>query len=293
MSRWGRRFVVGSVVGSMVGAGLAAVVAQAAFNSTAAASQSIRSRNLVAPTTLTATPSGENVNLTWPAGQNGSGYAVLAASNGTSNACATASFSATGATTATSYADNGRYQPEGTYECYQVRTTYGTWYSVNANPTAAAQLGVVATSVTIANGGTAGQLDSGDTITITFNQPITPSTGPAAADTVCTTSGATIVLASTTTNGNSCSAAETTDLGTLTGGTSTKKGRVTATYAWSNNNRTLAITITGASASTIAGNWTFNPTTTTTGLLSATGNYHTCDTNAGGGNCLPTAVGSF
>ena len=65
------------------------------------------------------------------------------------------------------YTDTGRFTPQGTYFCYKATTTYGTWSSQTANPTAAGQLGVVAQSVAITNGGTAGTIDTGDKIVVT------------------------------------------------------------------------------------------------------------------------------
>jgi hypothetical protein len=252
---------------------------------------------LYAPSSLTATPSGHDVNLSWSAGTNGNGYTVLGVNNGNSSNCSGASYATIGSAASTSYADTGRYTPQGTWFCYQVETSYSGWTSVNSNPTAAAQLGVVASSIALANGsGTAGRLDTGDTITIAFNQAINTASGPSGTDTVCTISGATIVLASITTSGG-CAAGETVDLGRLTGGNSNRNSRFNAAYAWSNANKTLTITIgariSGAQNPIISGTWTLNPTTTATKLLSSTGSFHTCDTNAGGGNCLPTASGGF
>ena len=276
----------------------------AAYEPTSGASFNARGANpastyaftaLYAPTSLTATASGHNVGLSWSAGTNGNGYAVLGVANGSSSDCSSATFASLGTAASTSYIDTGRYTPQGTWFCYQVKTTYGPWASVNGNPTTAAQLGVVAVSVAAANGGTTGKLDTGDTITITFNQAITQSTGPGSSDTVCSVNGATVVLAATKTTG-SCGAGETSDLGTLTGGSSSKNARWAATYAWSNGNTTLKIklgTLITGSASTMSGTWKFNPVTTTTMLLSTTGLFHICDTNSGGGACIPTVTGGF
>lgn len=284
-----------SLLAAAAGSGAAASLALAAFNAAAAASQTISTRSLAAPGGLTATPSGHDVAVSWPAGSGGNGYKLVAVANGTSNNCTAASFTNLASTAALSYTDTGRYTPQGTYECYQVQTTYNTWWSVSSNPTAAAQLGVVASTATIANGGAAGKLDPGDTITITYNQPIATATGPASTDTVCSISGASIVLASTTTSG-ACAAGETVDLGKLTGGTSSKNARWSATYTWSNSNQTLTVKLTSLTSGTnptITGTWTLNSTPTATKLLSASGSYHTCDTNTGGGSCLPALTGAF
>jgi hypothetical protein len=250
---------------------------------------------LYAPSSLGATVAGHDVNLTWGARSNGNGYAVLGVNNGTSSDCSSASYANVGTASGTSYADTGRSAPQGTWFCYQVQTSYGSWTSVSSNPTAVAQIGVVATAVSASNGGTAGKLDPGDTITITFNQPISTGTGPSGTNSVCAINGTTIMLGSTT-NG-ACSTSETVNLGTLSGGSSSRSARWNATYAWSNGNTTLAITIgsrtNGSQNPSLSGTWTLDPTTTTTKLLSATGSYHACDTNSGGGNCLPTLSGSF
>jgi hypothetical protein len=284
-----------AVVAVILGGSLAATSA-ASFNAQAANPGNIYAFTaLYAASTLTATPSGHDVNLGWAAGTNGNGYAVLGVNNGASNDCSGASFASIGSTSGTSYTDSGRSTPQGTWFCYQVKTSYGPWTSVNSNPTAAAQLGVVATSVLAGNGGTAGTLDTGDTITVTFNQAIATATGPGGTNTVCSDTVGTIMLGSTTTAGG-CSTAEAVNLGTLTGGTANHKARWSANYAWSAGNTKLTITLgalTNGTNPTVSGTWTLNPSTTASRLLSATGSFHTCDTNTGGGNCLPALTGGF
>jgi hypothetical protein len=80
-------------------------------------------------------------------------------------------------------------------------------------------------------------------------------------------------------------------------GTATKTAAYNITWAWTNTNTTLTITIgtrtSGSQDAAITGALTFNPTTAVTNTLSATGAYHNCDSNSGGGNCLPTITGSF
>jgi hypothetical protein len=290
-----RRLLPIPAVAALV-AGLLVPSSGASFNATSAnPGNAYALTALYAPSGLTATPSGHDVGLTWSAGTNGNGYAVLGVANGVSSDCSNASFASLGTTAGTSYTDTGRYTPQGTWFCYQAKTSYASWTSVSGNPTAAAQLGVVAASVAAANGGTAGKLDANDTITVTFNQPISTSTGPSGTNSVCAISGATIVLGSTTTSGW-CSASETTNLGKLTGGSSGANARWSATYTWSNSNKTLTVklgSLTSGSSPSVTGTWAFNPTTTSSKLLSTTGSFHVCDTNSGGGNCLPTMSGSF
>jgi hypothetical protein len=270
--------------------------ATAALSSSASAAQTVSSRTLGAPGGLTGAASGHNVNLSWMAGSNGSAYALAAAANGTSTTCTAASFSALTTTVATTATDTGRYTPQGTIECYRATTTYGAWSSQTGNPTVAVRIGVVAQSVAIANGGTAGRLDAGDTIAVTFNQAISTASGPVAGNTVCTNTGGTIMVGVTGT-GTTCSTASATTVGTLSSLTINRAARYNATFAWSAGNTVLTVTIgsrsAGAQDPTISGTAVHTPTTTATGLLSQTGSFHTCSTNAGGGNCTPSATGGF
>ncbi len=273
-----------------------ATVAYASFTGTGTVTGgAISSRNLVPPGSLTAAPSGHDVAVSWTAGSNGNGYKLLAVANGTSSNCSAASFATLTTTVSLTYTDTGRYTPQGTYECYQVQTTYNTWNSVSGNPIAAAQLGFVAAGVAITNGGGAGKLDTGDTIVVTYNQAVNTATGPSGTDNVCTDTGTNTIVLGTTGAGTTCATSPTT-LGTITGMTVSKKSRYAATWAWNAAHTTLTITIganTAGSAANITGTGTFNPTTTATGMLSTTGAFHNCDTNTGGANCLPTPTGGF
>jgi hypothetical protein len=98
---------------------------------------------LYAPSGLAAVPLGHDVKLTWNAGANGNGYAVLGVANGTSTDCSAASVASIGTSTSLAYTDTGRYTPQGTRFCYEVQTSYGAWTSVTSNPRVAAQLGFV------------------------------------------------------------------------------------------------------------------------------------------------------
>lgn len=258
-------------------------------------SNSFTTRQLIAPTQLAATARGHDVTLTWHDGQNGNGYALLGGSNGGSGNCSGVTYTQIATTTTTGYTDTNRYSPQGTFYCYQVQTIYNTWSSIANNPTDAAQIGFVANSIRMNNGGTANQLDPNDQIIITFNQAVDTSTGPASSDTVCAeTSSGTILLGSTMVSG-SCYLTETVTLGKISGGTLSSNARFNATYTWGNNNKTITVTlgsrIEGASNPNVSSAmWTFTPTTASTKLKSASGAFHICDTNAGGGNCLPATT---
>jgi hypothetical protein len=253
---------------------------------------------LYAPASVSGAASGHNVALTWPAGTNGNGYSVLGAANGTSSNCSAASFASIGTSASASYTDTGRYTPEGNYFCYQVQTTYGSWSSVNSNPFTAVQIGFVPTTAGITAGGTAAKLDTGDVITINFNQSV--ATGAAGA--VCGYKGSgagstpgtsdTIWLGSSTTSNTNCGAAESVSVGSLVGGTvGASTSRSNATYVWSNSNKTLTITlgafIRGTGPATTAAAWTFHGSTS---LLSQTGSNAICVTNTA--PCQPATSSS-
>jgi hypothetical protein len=288
-----RTAVIAGAVAVATLAGAASAVA--AWTKTATAAQTVSSLNVGTASSLTGAASGHDVSLAWAAGANGTGYAIAAAANGTSTNCASAAFAALTTTAGTTVTDTGRFSPQGTIECYRVTTTHGTWSSQSGNPTVAVRVGVVAQSVVIADGGTANTLGQGDTITITFNQPISTASGPLASDTVCTNTGGTVMVG-VAGSGGSCPTTSATTVGTLTGVTINRAARFDATFTWSASNTVLTVAIDARSAGqnpTVSGTAVYTPTTTATGLLSQTGGFHACSSNAGGGNCTPTATGAF
>jgi hypothetical protein len=295
MSRRGATMAV-ALSSALVLSMAVANAALAAFTRSAATvAQAVSSRNLVAPASITATASGHNVSVAWPAGSNGSGYQLLAAANGTSSTCPGTGLSLLTSTTLLAHTDSGRFAPQGAYECYQVRTTYGTWSSITGNPTAAAQLGFVASSVAVVKGGMAGRIDTGDQIVVTYNQPVNTASGPAATENVCASSASDLIVIGSTGTGANCTASPV-SLGTITGETVSKDIRFATTWSWNAAKTVLTITLgatTAGNNSKVSGTGTFNPTTTATSMLSATGAFHNCDTNAGGGNCLPLVGGAF
>jgi hypothetical protein len=292
----GRRVALVLVVGAAMLLGTA-VLALASFGVSTSASQSISSASLGAPSGLTAVPSGHNVVLNWAAGTGGTGYEVDGVANGTSSNCSAVTFASLAAPATTTYTDAGRYTPQGTYECYRVLTARGNWRSVSSNPTAAAQLGVVASTVAVISGGSSGNISNGDQLVITFNQAITPSTGPATGDTLCTAKASNTIVVGSTSTGSTCSTtAATISGGTLTGGTASQNSRSNATFAWNAADTVLTVTVgslSSGSAPAVTGTQTFTSATTATALTSATGAFHACSTNTGGNNCTPAATGSF
>lgn len=164
---------------------------------------------------------------------------------------------------------------------------------------ASAQVGLVTTAAAIANGGTAGKIGSGDTITLTFNQAVTK---PTSTDDICT-------IASTTSANNAiiigdsshttCSGATASDnyvVGELTlASTSTATLTTSSSFAvtYSTTGDTLTITVGTGTATTVNGTatWVFEPSTS---LVSLTGSVAACQTNTNSNSlCQPTATGSF
>jgi hypothetical protein len=250
--------------------------------------------SLYAPGALTTAPAGHSVDLTWTPGRNGNGYRILSAPapDPLVNDCTGASFTELATQAGTSYT-HALGTPQGTWRCYQVQTAYASWTSVVGNPIAGARLGFVASIVDFVNGGNGSRVDTGDTVTFTFNQPVDPATGPQVGNTICWVNDR-IVLGSTQTG--DCTAGDTSPrLGVVTGGTISRNHRYAVVWTWSNGNRTLTATLgtrlSGSGSSSNVGSWTFTPTPDPAFLRSATGGFHVCDANAGGSNCLPAVAG--
>ena len=292
-------------------AGAAVPATGALFSASADNSASTWSTtSIYSPAGLTATVVATTVTLNWNAAQpnnngNGNGYAISAVNVG-SGACPTTAagftsyLGSTPSTTLTFVDATFAAASPGSFVCYLVQTGYNpagappwaalpVWTSSNTLPTARVTVGgFEADSVAFANAGTAGNLDAGDTITITFSQAVNTTGLPANKVCVEAITGA-IYLDEVTLNPNKCST--TYSIGVLNGGTITSSGNndgvYSATYTWSNGNRTLTITIgalTGGKQSTV------NPATRTltpAGTLVSGGGSVICTTGAA---CQPTTT---
>jgi hypothetical protein len=260
---------------------------------------SLTAQTLAPASGPTASASGHDIALAWTAAPFATSYTV--AGGGGNSTCSSVTYATLGTPTAASYTDAGRYTPQGTWRCYRVNTTYRSFTSLTGDPVVGVRIGFVVTSVALsASGALPGSLDAGDTIVIGFNQPVSVGSRPAATSTVCARdSNDTVYLASTTTTGV-CTAGEAVEVGTLGGlaVTASSNPRWAATYTWNAAGTQLTITIGNrtqgpADAVVGVGALTFAPTTATASLQSATGGFHVCDTNAGGGDCLPASTGGF
>jgi len=300
------------VAGVMLALGLIAQQARDVTANVNAATVNVgtsTSTSLYSPTAPAAAPVGRTASLSWTASspQNGNGYVVSGSNIGSNaaTACPTsaASYAFVGGTAATSFTDSTSLAggTDGTYVCYLIRSGYDAsapsawtvdpvWSSADSLPTAKTAIGFFATSVTMANGGTAGQLDSGDTIVITFDQPV--NTGSVGTITfICAAVASSTIYLGITGGIATCPTAAT--VGQLTGMTLSSllsaDGRYAATGAWSNGNATLTITVGALSlgwqtVSVAAGTETLTPATT---ITSATGAVAIC---SGTAICRPTTT---
>jgi len=262
---------------------------------------------LYSPTAPAAAPLGHTASVTWTASspQNGNGYVVSGANIGSSSAtacpAAAASYAFVAGTAATSLTDSTSLAggTDGTYVCYLVRSGFssaapGTWVadpgwtSADVLPTGKTAIGFFATSVTFANGGTGGRLDTGDTIVITFDQAV--NTSGLTVSQVCAAVASKTVYVGAGTGVATCPTTAT--VGTLTGvqlsSTLSVDGAFAVTSAvWTNSSRTLTVTL-GAqnmglvAISVAAGTTTYAPAA----LTSSSGAAAICTTAI----CKPTTT---
>lgn len=253
-----------------------------------------------APTAATATTSGYDGILNWtPGTQSVTGQTINVADNGTSSNCTGAAYGSPATVSATTNARtdaNRAASANGDWFCYQIVSTSATvWTSVLNLP--AVQLGLAATNVAIANGGTANSIDGGDTITITFNQQTTIANSSTLK--VCAFGGGsnTILLGDGKT-GNNCGSAATDGytIGQLTttstiSGSSTRYTNssvsVSTSAPW-----TVTITLSNNGSTTVASgaNWTFTPSASVATNV-ATDRAPACTSPAA--TCQPTTSTSF
>jgi len=264
-----------------------------------------------APTALSATLKGADVQLNWtaptghPTDELVQGYDATTTSSCSSGYAQIADL---GSGTTATYADNGRgagasgVAPDGDWYCYEVTSELTTQWQLNTT-LAATQVGLAATAAQITNHGTSNKVDNTDTIQLTFNQQTALNTGSTSIS-ICVVKNANgngIVLgAASCTGSTTTSVANSVGTLILSGGptlpstvncststyTSTSASPFTATF-------TLAgcgggVSIGGSGTAT----WTFIPGAST--LLSKSGN----GTQVGictqaNANCRPATTSNF
>jgi hypothetical protein len=251
-----------------------------------------------APTGATATVSGYDVSFGWTPGTTGpvTGQKLLGVDHTTNANCTGVTYSAlatlASATTST-YTDSNRgSSANGDWYCYELMST-SAWSWTAALTLPAIQLGLAATSISIANGGTAGSIDNGDTITITFNQQTNVSASSLIS--VCgwagTGTSGSIVIGD---NNLAClSSSDSYSIGKITNiavGTSwtylTSSSAVSSSAPW-----TITITLGGSlGLSTESGTAKFTPSTS---IKSAATTDQATACTAANTNCQPTTTSTF
>lgn len=275
------------------------------LNASTVNSSTFASKSLYSPTSPTAAPAGHTAIVSWTASspQNGNGYVVSGVNVGSSPSAtcpvSASSYAFVAGTASTGLTDSSALASgtDGTYVCYLVRagldatapaswTADPAWVSADALPTTKTAIGFFPTTVTLANAGTAGRLDSGDTVVITYDQSVN-TTGLTVAQ-VCAAVASRIVYLGAGTGIVTCPTTST--IGTLTGinlsSTLSLDGAWAATALWSNSNRTLTITLgaqnMGSTVTVGAGTTTYNAAA----LTSSSGAAAVCTTVL----CKPTTT---
>lgn len=331
-----RRAFITSLV--LLAAAGAVAGTSASFNAKTTNDAAFSTDGLNNPTSVTATVAGNTVGWSWTAGFLNSGGSdfnhrlstkALAAGTlaGVAPTCTWSdSFTTTStipnATTNTTIATSSTNA--GAWLCWrldvQSPVASPAYFSQNS-PTGSVKIGHAVASVAIANGGTAGTFDPGDTFTITFTQPVVKSTGPtdtsgSTGNGVCIYrsggSNRAIHIGRSATPTTACNLSETTVLGSIAA-TGLAVGANTtaaynASYTWGgtcsgDNLACTQLTVLVGSRTSGSTNVTssvttalFDPTTDTAKLKSATGNLSICTTTNNTGTpviCHPQITGSF
>ena len=220
------------------------------------------------PASLTPTPSGYDIGLTWTPGTHGpvTGQQLYGVDNGNTSSCTGVTYSAIGsamsAATAT-YADanRGTTTNNGNWFCYQLVSTSATSWTASA--VKSVQLGLVAKSIAWTDASaplTPGTLTNGDKLTMTFNQQTTlPASGTLKICAFKGTGTAGVIYVGDSTAGSTCKPADTFTIGEITGmalGTNRTFGS-SSYVATSVAPFTITITLSGGGTSSLTGTSTF------------------------------------
>jgi hypothetical protein len=265
----------------------------------------------VYPSTATTTIGGYDGGLVWTNGTdetttNNEIQQIFGADQGATSNCTGASYSTTVASSITSptttttftYTDSNRGSGSinGDWYCYEV--VHGWPNSVTPAWTAAAttnvQIGLVPISVVVNGGGSGnGKMDNGDTIVITYNQPVTMSSGTGTNKPFCTFQTEGVALIGDTTCGPASTATgDSYTVGkismTISNGGEHKKAN--STIGVSGNQVTITLTQNGPNS--VSGTPSFvSSSSGGTVLSAATTDQATACTS--GPNCTLNASGNF
>lgn len=253
-----------------------------------------------APTSLTVSgPAGYGAGLTWVSGASASapspnpvtGQQLFGVDGGTGASASCGStyglLSTMSGPTTTSYTDPGSSGENGHWYCYEmVSTSASTW--TTAATFAPVRVGLYVTAVHVANGGSgSNRMNSGDTITITFNQDVNT---PTANHFCAVNSGANdvIILGDTRASGT-CATGDAYTIGKITGATiSASITPLTETVSVSGNVLTVQVTANSTRTATGVPGKTFTPSASVT---SSVGSAAAC-TSASAPVCVATTDGT-
>jgi hypothetical protein len=331
-----RRALITSLILLLVGG--VVVGTNASFNAVTSNSASFSTDALNNPSNVVVAAAGNAVTYSWTAGSMTSGgtsyihrlstKALQSGSvDGTPPPCAwTDSFPTTStipnATTSTSIATAAG--SAGAWLCWRLDVQHPAssplWFSQNS-PAGVLKVGHAVASVALANGGTSGTIDQGDTITITFTQPVNKSSGPtdtsgSSGNGVCAyrqgnASSSRIYIGRTSAPASKCASGESPVVGTIgptdisfSGNTN---GSWDASYAWGGTCNagntactqlvvTLGASTQGSDPSVGLTAPLFDPTDVSGKLTSATGTLAICTTTNNLSTpviCHPEITGSF
>jgi hypothetical protein len=248
----------------------------------------------------TATAVGNDVQFAWtPPPSGGQDTETLkGVDNGSSSNCTGAAYasiatvastnSTVGSTTTYTDSNRGTGSNGGHYYCYELVNTVTAatvWNATYVFPSAV-RVGLAPTSISITNGGSSGTIDSGDQISITFNQATNLTTLSGVL--TCAFTDGTILIG----DQSAClSSSDSYSIGKLTAGAGViGSSAVFATTGVSISGSTAIVTLAGVGSAAITGtpSWTF--TASTSILSSATTDQATACT---GSTCLPTVSSAF
>lgn len=245
-----------------------------------------------APTSLLApTVSGYGATLTWAKGTHDvTAQDLYGTDQGTTTNCTGATYATQFATglpaTMTTTTDSRGSGANGHWICYQIRSTHGSWYA--GSNFSVIQVGLVPTGIAVANGGNSNQINSGDTITLSFNQAVT-YTGSTPIYVCAFVNPANTILIGDT---NCGSASDTATIGKITGVSIPNASRTYTSSTVAASGNTLTITLGGGGngandRTAVTGTGTFTYTGST--IQSTAGSASVCTA----ANCTWAYSGGF
>jgi hypothetical protein len=319
----------------------------ASFNASTANTGSVALASVDAPTGATATITGDDVTVTWTPGaiDDGSpiGHRLRRFSSGMVEADPKDGLDApTGCTEGATFpnspnirtpagvdehtdANVGSTSASGSYRCYRIEAEYpaapatARWSSQIGNAVVLVQIGHAVKTFQLVDGGTPGQLRTGDSFVFTFIQPVDTTTGPVdtaggatptSGNDICLQGGNHAIVIGRTEGllGTNCSATQS-NVGARVKNMdftpSNARSSYGATYAWSDCTAPTACRVlTATLGSVYMGSDTtavitdpstdITPSTTSGALLAAANGQALCNaSNNGSRTCRPLAIGSL